>query len=487
MQGLEALEAAHAATLRREELLDATERISRTGGWSWDVRAGAITWTDETYRIHGFDKDAFPADTTEHIERSLECYEPEDRARIWDAFTRCKERGEPYDLRCRFTDAGGRSMWIRTAGRAVLEEGSVVRVLGTIADITDVVQAERSGRESAARYVELMERTTDGVAVYEARDDGEDFVFVDLNPAGERLSDVTREAVLGRSILEMFPGARAIGLFDALQRVWRTGQPEYLPAVPYKDRRIMQWVANWVYRLPSGEVAAVYQDVTETRAAAARIRDFSRQLLAAREAERKSLGTALHHDLGSLTVGASALLDAIEDGLDAGRLQDARESLAACRGVLGAAVSRLKNVARTCHPPDLDLLGLPAALRQLFSRVVPGDLPRIRFRDATDGCRLDEAAAIALFRAGQEAVNNVLRHANATRVHVRLTALKTLVRLTVRDNGDGFDTEASPPEGSMGLPSIREMALSLGGAAVIESRPGRRTPVTLTQPRTRTP
>jgi len=118
-------------------------------------------------------------------------------------------------------------------------------------------------RESEARFRELFENISSGVAVYRAVGEGQDFVIADINEAGERISRVKREDPIGQSVLQVFPGVKAVGLFDALQRVWKSGQPERLPAAHYQDARLENWVENYVYKLPSGELVAVYDDVTE--------------------------------------------------------------------------------------------------------------------------------------------------------------------------------------------------------------------------------
>jgi signal transduction histidine kinase len=102
-----------------------------------------------------------------------------------------------------------------------------------------------------------------GAAVYEAVDGGRDFVFRNINAAAERMDGLKRESVIGRRLLEVFPGVRKFGLLGALQRVWETGVAEFLPAFHYQDSRMNVWRENMIYRLPSGEVVSIYEDVTE--------------------------------------------------------------------------------------------------------------------------------------------------------------------------------------------------------------------------------
>ena len=77
-----------------------------------------------------------------------------------------------------------------------------------------------------------------GVAVYDAVDGGNDFVFEAMNKSGQKYSKVDINEIKGKRILEVFPGAKDIGLFGIFKRVYKTAKSEYLPTTLYKDERI---------------------------------------------------------------------------------------------------------------------------------------------------------------------------------------------------------------------------------------------------------
>ncbi len=130
-------------TLRKSEAtLNSAQRLSKVGGWEWDVEKQTMSWTRETYRIHDLDPGEFTAGSREHIEISLSCYPPDCRSLVWEAFQRCAETGEPYDLEFPFTTVRGRSLWVRTTAEAVREGDRIVKVVGNIMDITERKQAE---------------------------------------------------------------------------------------------------------------------------------------------------------------------------------------------------------------------------------------------------------------------------------------------------------------------------------------------------------
>ena len=129
-------------------------------------------------------------------------------------------------------------------------------------DLTDLKLAQAMEQRSEAFYRQLFDCSSSGVAVYEAVDDGQDFIFKDFNQAGEGIEGVSRNELLGRRITEIFPGIKEFGLLEVLFRVWQTGEPIHHPVSYYKDDRREGWRENKVFKLPSGEVVSVYEDMT---------------------------------------------------------------------------------------------------------------------------------------------------------------------------------------------------------------------------------
>jgi len=154
--------------------------------------------------------------------------------------------------------------------------------------------------ESETRFRELFENMRSGVAVYEAVDDGEDFIFKDFNKGAEKIDGLTGEDVVGRRVTDVFPRVKEFGIFEVFQRVWRTGKPEHFPDAMYGDERIISWRENNIYKLPSGEVVAIYDDITDRKHAEEEIKSHREHLAL--------INQILRHDLtNDLVVIQSAL------------------------------------------------------------------------------------------------------------------------------------------------------------------------------------
>ncbi|RZN36703.1 MAG: PAS domain S-box protein [Methanosarcinales archaeon] len=132
-------------------------------------------------------------------------------------------------------------------------------------EIAERKSAEESLREGEERFRMMFENMSNAVAVYESANEGNDFIFKDLNRAGEKIDNLKREDLIGKSVLDVFPGVVEFGLFDVFRRVWQTGEPEHCPISLYTDEKIVGWRENYAYKLPSGEIVAIYDDVTEQK------------------------------------------------------------------------------------------------------------------------------------------------------------------------------------------------------------------------------
>ena len=192
-----------------------------------------------------------------------------------------KEGGE-VGYKLQFID--GTCHWFHDRWKVVRDDlGNPIAIEGIIRDITELNKTEEALRESEERFRELFNNMSSGVAVYEAIDDGRDFIIRDFNRAGEKISRVKIDQIIEKSVLEVFPGVKDIGLFEVFQQVWKTGQPVHHPVSLYKDDRISHWTENYVFKLPSGEIIAIYDDVTIRKEAEIKLKESLEELATAKE------------------------------------------------------------------------------------------------------------------------------------------------------------------------------------------------------------
>jgi PAS domain S-box-containing protein len=157
--------------------------------------------------------------------------------------------------------------WLSKATPLRNNDDTIIGAIELAIEITQSKQTEQALRESEEQYRQLFENMSSGVAVYRPVDNGKNFVIVDFNIAAEKIENTKKKTIIGKRVTEAFPGVEDFGLFQVFQRVWRTGQSEYHPAAFYQDNRIVGWRENRVYKLPSGLIVTIYNDITDRKQA----------------------------------------------------------------------------------------------------------------------------------------------------------------------------------------------------------------------------
>ncbi|MBU1533732.1 PAS domain S-box protein, partial [Myxococcota bacterium] len=249
------------ALLESEERFQLAMNASQDGLFDWNLVTNGIYYSPGWKSMLGYEYDELPNDFSVWETTT----DPEDVKRSWamqqELITKQRDR---FELEFKMKHKDGHWVDILSRATAIFDDnGTAVRLVGTHVDITERKKAEETLRESEAQLVALFEHLSSGMAVYEPVEDGRNFVFRRFNPAAERMTRISRDAILGRTLLKCFPNMDRTPLFAALQRVARTGKSEHLAPFHYRDETRQGWRENRLYHLPSGEVVALFDDVTE--------------------------------------------------------------------------------------------------------------------------------------------------------------------------------------------------------------------------------
>jgi two-component system sensor histidine kinase UhpB len=201
-------------------------------------------------------------------------------------------------------------------------------------------------------------------------------------------------------------------------------------------------------------------------------RDSARRALTAQEDERRRIARELHDEVGQALTVAMLGIAQLEPRVDRG----AARELEAVRDGVRSTLEEVRAIAANLRPEALDDLGLAAALRQLAIEAERAGLVVDRSVDAE--LQLTPEAEVVVYRIAQEALANVMRHARAERVELRLERAGEGVRLRVADDGAGT---RSVQQGG-GIRGMRERAVLAGGTFSVQSGRGAGTVVTLDLP-----
>ncbi|MEA3210297.1 MAG: hypothetical protein QOE70_3354 [Chthoniobacter sp.] len=464
------------------QLADA-QRLSHIGSWEWDLPSDTLAWSDENYRIMGFEPQEVPVTTATF----LNCLHPDDRARIEAAIQQALRDHRPfsYDYRAILPKGGVRVQHVEGAVD-IDESGRAVKMRGTTQDITESQAAEEALREGETRFRQLADNISE--------------VFWLSNPEGTLIHYVSPayEKIWGRSCASLYaeptswmdsihPDDRARIAEDERSQPVR-GEHDHSYRIILPDGSV-RWIRDRAFpvRDESGKlirVAGIAEDVTERKTAERQIEHFadlfqalSHHLLNIQEEERRHLARELHDEIGQSLTAAKLNLKIIAPEVSpavARRLEDSIQ-------VLDRLLAQVRQLSLDLRPPLLDELGLVPALRWLADQQAQRAGVRVAFTANEEGVEMDPATRTACFRVAQEALTNAIRHARAGTVTVELRAEPDRVWLIVQDDGVGFDHVAMQQRAgrgaSVGLLSMNERVSLLGGELEVNSGPGRGTEI----------
>ncbi len=181
---------------------------------------------------------------------------------IFEAYKHVANTGETQILK--EINAGeviSKPAWLRLV---VVSMGEDIAILAQ--DTTDRKAAEKTSEENVFRFQSLFNEMSAGAAIYKVLNDGQhgkDYIIQDFNRAALKAEGKEKAEVLGKSLYDLRPNIDEYGLIPVFQSVWKTGEPAYYPSKIYVDEKFSNWYENRVYKLPSGEIVAIFDDVTE--------------------------------------------------------------------------------------------------------------------------------------------------------------------------------------------------------------------------------
>ncbi|CAN5584872.1 chemotaxis protein CheB [soil metagenome] len=385
-------------------------------------------------------------------------------------------------------------------------EGTVL----TFQDITTRKRAESDVRASEERLRLLIDSVRD-YAIFTMEPDGR---IASWNSGAQRMFGYAGEEAIGQPVAVLFtPEDREAGVPGVeLHRAAREGRAEDARWHLRKDgnRLYCSGVTTPLGDSEAKGFAKIARDLTDSRqaqsaleqahemldarvqertaeleaemrvraAAEMRATDLVRALVATQEDERARVARDLHDQVGQQLTGLRLSLERLQDYCRPD--EQAIGEVARALSIAHEIDAELDFLAWELRPAALDDLGLVAAVSRFLQTWSDHVGIKVEFRQARmESYRLDRETETTLYRIVQEALNNVTKHAHASRVDVILELRDTAVVLVVEDDGVGFDTEA--PDPGLGLPGMRERAALVGAELHIESTPGQGTTVFVRQ------
>jgi PAS domain S-box-containing protein len=261
---------------RQNDLFAKVQDIANVGAWVYHPRTEDAYFSDKVYDIYGVEHD-YEAIPEKDIQRF---YHPEDRERVREAVRGAIESGERYDIQVRITDANGTDKWVRTRADPDIEDGEVVRVRGTLQDITD----RKEGEERLQQYEAIIEALGDGV--YAVNEAGE---VEYVNERYAEMKNIDREEIIKTPFRKWITDDQIDDIYELVDELERGARDVALLEYDFRTVDGQQFPVEVRFtdlEFPDGERgrAGVVRDITDRK-------EQERELKKERKFSNKSLDT----------------------------------------------------------------------------------------------------------------------------------------------------------------------------------------------------
>jgi PAS domain S-box-containing protein len=254
---------------RNQILLSEMGRIAKVGGWDIDPVTGVGHWTEEVSRIHDLDSTVpFSRDF------GLNFYQEKSRAAIQAAVAAAMAHGTPYDLELELVSAKGVHKWVRTNGQAVVVQGKVVRVYGSIQDITERREAEAAARRSEAKWGSYLEHAPVGVLV--ADQAGR---HVEANRAAEEMLGYEPGGLLNTFVQDIPAPENGPALQRHFEELRAHGHANGQFLLRRRDGSLV-WALVHAALMSEGRMLGMFQNITDQKQAETALRESETQFRA---------------------------------------------------------------------------------------------------------------------------------------------------------------------------------------------------------------
>jgi PAS domain S-box-containing protein len=476
-----------------EGQLAEAQQIARVGSWNWDLQSNALNWSDELYRVFGVDPQTFnPA----YEAVVMESIHAEDRALVRGVIESSLKSQEPFSFYYRIHWPDGEERVIHARGDVVSDEhGTPIRMFGTAQDVTERKKAEEALREAEQKYRDIFENAGEGI--FQSTPDGR---YIAANPALARMYRFASPEELIHSRQDI---SRQLYV-DPTRREEFKRQLEEQGAVRGFEHEVFRkdgsrlWISVNARTVRDEQGAIQYyegtaQDITERKAAEEKLKASSEQLRAlsarihsAKEEEGTRIAREIHDELGaaltSLRWDLESFDKVISESEDQSQLHVLREKIEAMLRLTDTTISSVRRISSELRPSVLDDLGLVEAIEWQAEQFQARTGIICRCDCSLENLDLSREQSTAIFRIFQEALTNILRHAQATSVDITMKAEGGEFVLAIIDNGRGITENEESGAQSLGLLGMKERARLAGGKINVTRVEGEGTMITVRVP-----
>lgn len=388
------------------------------------------------------------------------------------------------DLEVRFQSKDGREVIANTSAVIIDIDGEPC-YLWVANDITERKHAEEALQASESRF-SIAFNSNPMLATISMLEGGR---FLAVNDSFVELTGYSREEAVGHTALELnlWPNPEdRRKVMEKLKKEKRVRDFEAGIRLKNGEQRILLLSVERIELDGQACLLHVANDVTLRHRAEEALRALSAKLRSAREEEGTRIAREIHDELGGALTGLKWDLERIDTMLTTSAhgslVTDVRECIGSMTTIIETTIATMRRIASELRPGVLDDLGLVAAIEWQVEQFQTRTGLTCHWTNTASEVELDREKSTAVFRILQEILTNVLRHAQATNLYVRLSRSRSYLELEVKDDGCGITKSQRINSRSLGLLGMKERALLVGGEVRITGKEGQGTTVRVRVP-----
>lgn len=453
-------------------------RLARLSWWEYDIATQVFSFPDETLVLYGL-----PAfSNTLSLQSFLTYVHPEDILKVESIFA------FPNLLPLtkhehQFIKPCGEVIYLTQYTETIYDtKGHATEIMGTVQDITRHREAQTAIKASEQKYKLLFNQSLIPKLIFHI----DTYRIVEVNDAAIKQYGYSREEFLNHTIIDLRPPEDQPALFDTIEK-YRHQKGAVFSSTHRHIKKSGELFFVQIYAtiidLPTGEHSLVIaNDMTEKLQMQQRIisekvmaqKEIAKAIIQTQEKERREIGKELHDNVNQVLTTIKLYIENIRNYPDHQAVFIDKSVTLTQR-----AINEIRFLSKQLVTPVINDLNFKAAIMEMMDHYQSLNLFRINYTFDVDEEQLDKDIQLTIYRIIQEQLNNIVKHAKASVVHVTVSD-KEVLQIVITDNGKGFDI--SNITSGLGLSNIKNRAEVYKGIVKVESAPGNGCSLTITFP-----